>query len=237
MLLDRAAFVLLGFTALVSACLAQPAGSVSGRWEGTVSIPGRAVTLVIDLGQDNSGNWIGSATLPGLNVKGAPLTKLDVKDRSLSFTISGALGEPAMKGQIGSDAISGDFTAGGNMAPLLLHRTGAAQVDLPLKSTAVQPELEGEWNAEIVYLGNPLRVKLTLANENGMASGKFSLIRTKETPFPVTLVRQEDAMLTVQLANGLSLETMFDPKTGEIRGTILLGSVEAPIVLRKRGAR
>lgn len=223
---------------LASVCLAQAADSLSGRWEGAVEIPGRQMTLVIDLTADASGHWTGSAIVPGFHVKGAPLSPLAVKDGAVEFTIAGVLGDPAVKARVAGDTLAGEFTASGNSAHFTLHRAGVAQVELPPTSTTVERALEGQWTAPITYMGNPFQVKLTLANKDGTASANFFLVRTKENPFPVDLVRQEDAQITLEMAGGqLGLDAAFDRTASEIRGTLRIGSVDVPIALRKGSAQ
>ena len=59
---------------IVAAALPSRAeDAMSGRWEGTARIPDDELTVVVDLAQEN-GAWVGSIIIPGLGVKGAPLT-------------------------------------------------------------------------------------------------------------------------------------------------------------------
>ena len=41
--------------------------------------------------------------------------------------------------------MAGDFMQGGNTTPLVLEKTGPAEVDFPPKNTSVSKQLEGEW--------------------------------------------------------------------------------------------
>lgn len=217
---------------------AQSASSIAGRWEGKVEIPGRPFTLVIDVANDESGHWTGSAIAPGLNVKGAPLANLTVKDAAVEFAIPNVLGEPTLKARITADGMSGEYVEAANRAHFTLHRTGVAQVDPPKKSTPVQHELAGPWSANIVYAGRDFRVKLTLTNGDGAASATLALVGTKENPFPIALVRQEDSALALTSADGqIGLDAMFDKDSGEIRGSLQIGPTEVPITLRKGSAK
>jgi hypothetical protein len=53
----------------------------------------------------------------------------------MEFTIKGVLGDPRLKAQIDGDALRGDLTLAGNTPSFTLRKIGAAQVDLPPKST------------------------------------------------------------------------------------------------------
>src|SRR5882724_11851471 len=89
--------------------------SHSGRWEGSVKIPEHQLKLVVDLAQDKDGGWIGSIIIPGLNIKGAPLTDIALKDSELSFAIKSALGPTKFNGHFSANgALKGDFVQAGN---------------------------------------------------------------------------------------------------------------------------
>ncbi len=225
--------VALGIVASASAPAAE---LISGRWEGTIEIPGRSTTLIIDLDKDATSAWVGSAVMPGFGVKGAPLAHLTLNGTAIAFTIQGVLGDPAVKAQIGGDTITGEFSDAGNSAPLTLHKIGPAQVDLPPKSTLVQHEYEGEWAAQVMYGGSPLKLKLAVKNGVEAASATLVAIRTKENPFPVTLVRQDGRFLMLN-AGPVELEATFDRGSGEIRGTARIGGVEMPVAFHKEAAK
>jgi hypothetical protein len=57
----------------VTVCRAEE--SASGRWEGSVQIPGRELTLIVDLAQDDQGSWIGSIIIPDWKLKAHSLKK------------------------------------------------------------------------------------------------------------------------------------------------------------------
>src|SRR5579885_3456484 len=97
-LVPRAIFA---FAAAVLANAAEPAAA---RWEGTIQFPWKTCSLIIDLAQDGSGRWIGSATLPMLDVAGAPLSEISVHDSAISL---------AMRGVLGGVKIGGSFTPDG----------------------------------------------------------------------------------------------------------------------------
>ena len=225
--------------ALVFASVAPDSPSpISGRWEGTVQIPGRPFTLVVDLSSDQTGNWIGSVIVPGFNVKGAPLSDLVVKDAEVAFVIHEALGNPSVKGRLVDGAIQGEFAEGGNHAPLVLHRTGDAQVDLPPKSTQLRRELEGVWTGSLVYASHEFQVKLTLKNGENGGNAAFVLTREKDFPLTIGWVQQDGSALTMQTTDGEeSVDARFDAAKGEIRGTMQIGGADVPLLLHKEVSR
>ena len=70
-------------------CRAEDA--LSGRWEGAARIPDDELTVVVDLAQEN-GAWVGSIIIPGLGMKGTPLTDIKVESPDVNFAVKGPLG-------------------------------------------------------------------------------------------------------------------------------------------------
>src|SRR5579863_7652121 len=88
-----------------AAVLSQAAEPAAARWAGTVQIPGREFTLVIDLAQDDKGRWIGSAVLPTAGVAGALLSDISISNSAVSFVAKGVLGGVTMKGSLTDEGI------------------------------------------------------------------------------------------------------------------------------------
>ena len=133
--------------------------AISGRWEGTAQIPDDEVSLVVDLAQEN-GAWVGSIIIPGLGVKGAPLTDINMKPPDVNFAVKGALGIQLKLRLDVSGKMSGDFQQAGNRATTTLQKTGPPQVESPPRNTAVAKELEGEWNGDYEMLGYTRHVSI-----------------------------------------------------------------------------
>ena len=71
-----AAGVLVRLIAILMVAAALPCRGedvISGRWEGAARIPDEELNVIVDLAQQNS-VWVGSIIIPGLGVKGTPLT-------------------------------------------------------------------------------------------------------------------------------------------------------------------
>ncbi|MFZ3374819.1 MAG: hypothetical protein WA183_04640 [Chthoniobacterales bacterium] len=229
--------ILTFLIAFVSVCRAEE--TASGHWEGSVQIPGRELTLIVDLAQDSRGGWIGSITIPGLNAKGSPLADIVVSGIEVSFAIKGSSAQAlqaTFKAKLNIEGtLSGDFEQAGNTAPFTLKRMAAAQVELPPKSTAIGKELEGEWKGEFELFGSPRKVALKLANRGTDASAaEFVVVGKKTTTLPVDLVTQEGDLLTIDShETSISYEGRFRKDAGEIKGTFTAGGIELPLVLRR----
>ena len=215
--------------------MAHAATSFEGRWEGTITVPGRDLPVVIDLAPDAAGQWRGSATFPGLSIKGAPLAEVLANADGVRFTVKGVLNAPTFDARVESDGtLTGKFQQAGNSAPFHLRRTGPAQPDAPIVSTALSAGLEGEWAGEVVYNGNPLKASLTLTNHSGTGSASFHLFGKRDNVIPVDLVVQDGDWLTLRSSEWhMKYEGQFASRPGEIRGVLSQGPLEMPLVLRR----
>ena len=232
---------LVGTLFFASALLCDAAEIAAGRWEGSIQIPDRELKVIVDLAQDKAGAWVGSVILPGLDVKGAALADIVVKDSEAAFAIKNALSGPQI-GQAKFQArlnakgdLAGDFLQAGNSAPFVLEKTGPPQVELPLQSTAVAKELEGEWIGEYELLGYPRHVTIRLTNHaGGGATSEFVVVGKKTNNLPVDLVTQQEDFIRIEShETGINYEGRFRKDAGEIKGTFEQGPLEIPLVLRR----
>jgi hypothetical protein len=217
------------------------ADAAAGRWQGSVQIPDFPATAVVDLDHDASGGWIGSIIIPELKIKGAPLSDISVRDADVGFAIKGVLADP----QAGpasfhahldaTGAMVGEFTQAGNSTTLSLKRVGAAQVDLPVHSTAVAAAFTGKWVGDYELMGYPRHVTLTLANHEGAAaSAEFIIVGKKVNNLPVDLITQDGAFLRIESHEiGINFEGRLGNDSAEISGTYEQGPFELPLVLHR----
>jgi hypothetical protein len=216
--------------------LADPAWQ--GRWQGEADLNGAPMLVVIDLAADEKGRWVGSITLPGRFVKGAPLGAVDADAAGLRVTLPSTLGEGGAVALRPEGAqMSGEWRQGGQRAALRLVRSGAAQVDLAEASTPVAAALQGRWEGGYELGGTPRQVTLTLANrEGGPAQATLLIVGKRRNEVPVDLVVQSARWLRlVSSEAGLALEFRWPAADGVLRGQLLQGPLQADVVLR-RGA-
>lgn len=225
------AFQMPGTTAVA----AEAASDLEGRWSGTIQIPGQDLVLVVDLAHGT--NWNGSATFPGLNVEGAPLTEIKVQDLGVSFGIQALTGPgaepPKIKARLSDKKLVGDFLQGGNTAPFILEKIGPPQVQELPKSTAVAKEFEGDWKGGYELPGYPRKVTLKLQNHSSQpASADFVIVGRKVNNVPVDRIIQKGNFITIESsAFGLNYEGQLE--NGEIHGTLFQGPVEVALVLSR----
>src|SRR5439155_3322093 len=144
----------------------------AGRWEGQSQIPGRSLPLVVDLAQDGTGAWAGSIIIPGLGIKGAPLSNIVVTGSNVAFDLVNALGEPpygpaAFKATLAAEKMTGEMRQAGNVAKFSLAKVGRPQVESPPRSTPVARALEAQWTGEFELGGYSRQVTMTLENHAG----------------------------------------------------------------------
>ena len=227
-----------------SAALSHAAEGVAGRWEGSAQISGSELKLIVDLSDESGQGWIGSIIIPGFGVKGAPLVDLHARSSDLAFAIKGALGsERAGQAEIHTHLtpdghLAGDFRQGGNSAPFVLEKTGPPQVDLPPHSTPVSKELEGEWKGEYELMGYARHVTMKFSSHGAdAASVEFVIVGKKTNNVPVSLVTQEGDFLSLRSDEfGITYEGLFRKEAVEIKGTIVQGPFEQPLVMRRVAA-
>ena len=214
---------------IVAAALPCRAEDVmSGRWEGNARIPDEELNVVVDLAQEN-GVWVGSIIIPGLGLKGAPLTDIKVQAPDVNFTVKGALGIH-MNLRLIENKLAGNFEQAGNRAPATLKKTGPPQVEYPPRNTPVAKELEGEWKGDYEMLGYTRHVSIKFANHPDGATADFLIVGRKHNVLPVDLVTQEGDLVTVDSHEmGFSFEGLL--RNGKLTGAIRQAAIETPLIL------
>lgn len=223
---------LVAIVVLATALPSRGEEAISSRWEGTTHIPGDELTVIVDLAQEN-GAWVGSIIIPGLDVKGAPLTDIQVKPPDVSFSVKGPLGIQLKLQFDGNGRMTGNFEQAGNRAATTLQRTGPPQVEQPQRNTPVAKELEGEWKGDYEMLGYTRHVSIKFTNRgpNG-AAAEFVIVGRKHNNLPVDLVTQEGDLITVDSHDiGFSFEGRL--RNGKLTGVIRQGATETPLVLER----
>jgi hypothetical protein len=219
---------MLIFAAALS-CSAEEVNS--GRWVGTAQIPDDELNLIVDLSQEN-GAWVGSIIIPGLGLKGVPLTNIKVQPPDVNFAVKGPLGIQLKLRLDANKKMVGNFEQAGNRAPASLQKTGPPQVEYPPRSTPVAKELEGEWKGDYEMLGYTRHVSIKFANRPDGATADFVIVGRKHNVLPVDLITQEGEMVTVDSHEmGFSFEGRL--RNGKLTGVIRQGAAETPLVLER----
>jgi hypothetical protein len=220
---------LVGMLIFAAALSCSAEEVISGRWEGIAQIPDDELNLIVDLSQENDA-WAGSIIIPGLGLKGVPLTDIKVQPPDVNFAVKGALGIKLRLRLDANNKLAGDFEQGGNRAPASLQKTGPPQVEHPLRNTPVAKELEGEWKGDYEMLGYTRHVSIKFANHSDGATADFVVVGRKHNVLPVDLVTQEGDLVTVDSHEmGFSFDGRL--RSGQLTGAIHQGAIETPLVL------
>lgn len=205
---------------------------MSGRWEGTARVPDNELNVIIDLAQQN-GAWAGSMIIPGLGVKGTPLTDIKVESPDINFAVKGPMGiRMNLRLLEANKKLAGNFEQAGNRAPATLQKTGPPQVEYAPRSTPVAMELEGEWKGDYEMLGYTRHVSVKFANHPDGATADFVIVGRKHNVLPVDLVTQEGDLVTVNAHEmGFSFEGRL--RNGQLTGAIRQAAAETPLVLER----
>ena len=207
-----------------------------GRWEGEADLNGAPMRVVIDIAPGGQGGWIGSLTLPGRGMKGVPLGAVAADADGLRMALPPTLGEGgAIVLRHEGAQLAGELLQGGQRSALRLARTGAAQVDLPERSTPVAAALQGRWEGGYELGGYRREVTLTLANrEGGLAQATLLIVGKRRNEVPIDLVVQSARWLRlVSSAAGLALELRWPAADGVLRGQLLQGPLQADVALTR----
>jgi hypothetical protein len=206
--------------------------AISGRWEGTTHVPDDDLNVIVDLAQENS-TWVGSIIIPGLDVKGVPLTDITVKESAVSFSVKGTLGIQLKLQLDGNGKLTGNFEQAGNRALTTLQKTGPPQVEYPPRNTPVAKELEGEWKGDYQMLGYTRHVSIKFTNRGSDgAAAEFVIVGRRTNNLPVDLVTQEGELLSIDSREiGISFEGRL--RDGKLSGAFRQGAIETPLVLER----
>ena len=222
-----ARLMLILIVAAALPCLAEDV--ISGRWEGTARVPDDELNVIVDLTQEN-GAWIGSTIIPGLGLKGVPLTDIKVQPPDVNFAVKGALGVQLKLHLVSNNKLAGNFEQAGNRASATLQKTGPPHVEYPPRNTPVAKELEGEWKGDYEMLGYTRYVSIKFANHPDGARADFVIVGRKHNVLPVDLVTQEGDLVTVDSHEmGFSFEGRL--RDGKLTGAIRQTAMETPLVL------
>jgi hypothetical protein len=237
-------------TPIISSLLLVPALAVGagvqfeGRWEGRLDIPGRDTPIVLDLAPQSTGALAGSLILPGLGIKGAPLSNIVATDSDVAFDLGNVLSAPdygpaRFRMRLDGGGLAGEMSQGGNVAKMALRKIGPAQVDAGPRSTPVARALEDQWSGEFELGGYPRQVTITLQNHpEGAATATFVVVGKRVNNLPVDLVVEEGRFVRIESATTrVSFEGRLFEDSDELKGTIELGPFERPLALRRSPRR
>jgi hypothetical protein len=180
---------------------AQSPTGAAGHWEGSISVPGHELRIVVDLAPGEKDAWKGTIAIPEQNLKDFPLSSIGVANGAVKFAMNGVPGDPAFDGKLapGGQSISGSFTQGGAALTFSMKRTGAARFADVAKSTFVAKAFEGAWEGTLDTGAAQLRLVLKLANGKDAATGTLTSVDQQGAVIPIAVITQKGSELKLDV--------------------------------------
>jgi len=150
----------------------QEALSAIGYWEGSISLPGMALPIQVNMAPWVGGELQGSISIPLQSLRDYKLDKVAPSGKEISFRMAGIPGNPTFKGRLENGIIKGDFTQGGQSFPFELKRIGDAK---PMAIEATLPKGFTERNVTVGSSPWELPGTLTLPQDKG-GKGPFPAV-------------------------------------------------------------
>ena len=222
-----------------SASLAQTTVSPAGHWEGSISVPSMELRVLVDLGRNAGGQWIGDIDIPQQATKDLPLKGITVAGNAVGFELTAGPGEPKFQGKLSDNGqtISGDFVQAGNSFPFTLKRAGEVKVFVPAKNAAVPAGYVGQWNGSLATMGGKLRLVFHLANKEGSARGTMDSLDQGAMGIPLDEISVANGSLRITapiISGSYTGKLSGDGKT--LTGEWSQGGATLPLVLTKAGS-
>lgn len=161
----RGLYVVIATVLVVLAgCGAPPGGApdgVAGDWNGSIRVPGQALTFAAHLGTDGTG----TVDIPAQGAKGLAVTDLTVDGTAVAFMLPAVPGGGAFTGTLSADGatITGDFTQGSAKVPFTMTRGALAP---PVRPQEPQPPYPYR-SADVTFPSGPITVAGTLTEPQG----------------------------------------------------------------------
>lgn len=196
------AFVFAAATIGLTGLAAQSSLTVSGRWQGSLKVPGgHDLVVMVDLTKNAKGAWIGSFSMPEIGATDIPVDQLTVLQTKVHFVVP-TPGNPIFDGDLSTDGkeLTGTMSDPQTKTPLTLKRTGAAIVKLPPPNSPLTKDLEGTWHATLGTGDAEMRMLLKLNRAaDGAATGMVVIVDQGNREVPLTSVQQKEKALDFEI--------------------------------------
>lgn len=159
---------------------AQTPPSAAGYWEGSITVPGTEMQIIVELVKATNGGWRGTISLPSQTNQPLPLLNLSVNGPTVTFGMAGAPGYPSFTGKLSADGktIAGEVSQSGQSVPFQLLRKSETKLSAEVKpAVGSSGELKGDWEGTLEVGGQALRLKFKFApSTDGSMAGVLDSI-------------------------------------------------------------
>lgn len=225
---------------------AAPAGKASGHWEGSVTLQGNELPIVVDLEQGTDGAWKGEIDIPMQGIRNLALDAVASDASTVSFHLPGIPGDATFKGTIAENgsSVAGDLSQSGQTFPFHLTRKGAATLGAkPTDGPALVEKgvpgtgIVGEWHA--VLSSGPVNLRLIVKvkkTPEGALVGTMDSIDQGGKDLPIDTVTFEGNVFKFTMSKiAGSYEGTLAADGSKITGTWSQGGGSAPLELLRSG--
>lgn len=198
---------------------ASAAGSMSGRWEGTLNTPGQPLKVVFHVTEGAAGKLTGTMDSPSQGATGIALARSNVKGKRVRLEVPSING--SYSGTVGGDggSVMGQWKQGA-ATPLKLQRSGGS---------GTTPE--GDWQGAISPGGQALRLVFHLKKASGKWSGTMDSPDQRANGIPISRATVSGKKVR------LDVEQVRGTFTGSLSGSTLTGEwwqgITLPLTLKK----
>ena len=180
------------------------AQSISGRFQGSVKMPGGqdSLVVVVDLTKNAKGAWVGAFSMPEIGATDITVDKLTVAQPKVQFQVPVLPGSPSFDGMLSSDGkeLRGTFTASGTTSPLTMKRVGDAQIKAAPPNSLLPKEFEGTWHGILDPNNAQIRVLLKLSRAaDGTALGIVTNVDQGNRDIPINTIAIKDKILDFEI--------------------------------------
>lgn len=196
---------MLIFIALLAACgqATEVNSDISGAWEGSISISGIELDIIVDFTLDDTGSYDADIDIPIQGAFGLELVNVFSRGDSVGFSLPSNHGEASFRGLMDGDLISGVFSQGGAAGSFELRRTAEVTMeevpytvseitiagdDVSLAGTFTIPEGAGPFPGVILFTGSGLQDR----DENVMGFRVFGELADHLTRSGIAVLRCDD---------------------------------------------
>ena len=172
-LVGMLAFALVGLVGPAAAAEPPPGGTLTGAWQGILTVPGGSLRLVFRFAPRTEGGHTATLDSPDQGAQGIPCDSVILEGRSLRVVVGVVRGHFAGTWPAGTDSIPGAWSQGGMSFPLTLRYAGA-QADAPRRPQEPKPPFP--YRAEEVAYRNPAGDTLAATLTLPAAGGPFPAV-------------------------------------------------------------
>jgi len=199
--------LLVTFAFILLATAVSLAQDITGDWNGTLSINGAELRLVLHVTKNPDGTLKSTLDSVDQNAKGIPVASTTLKDSTLDLKVEAVNG--TYEGKVSADAkeIVGTWTQGAGL-PLTFHRGAIAEKPAP--KPAKPSDIDGDWLGTLDTGMGKLRLVLHITNTDQGLTATMDSLDQGANGIPVTSV----------VRNGASLKFDMQGIGGAYDGTI-----------------